>query len=66
MNTVITNPTYFTDKAVATRYDIGRSTVWDWLKKNQLPHPVKINGRTRWRLADLEAWENGNFGEPKL
>ncbi|WP_289028759.1 helix-turn-helix domain-containing protein [uncultured Paraglaciecola sp.] len=65
MNTVTTNSQFFTDKNVATRYNIGRSTVWDWLTKDQLPSPVKINGRTRWRLSDLENWEKRNFGGAK-
>jgi len=48
---------YLSDKAIATRYQIGRSTVWDWLKKDKLPQPIKLNGSTRWRLSDLEDWE---------
>ncbi|RUO22423.1 AlpA family transcriptional regulator [Aliidiomarina iranensis] len=54
---------YLSDKSVAARYDIARSTVWLWLQKGKLPKPVKINGtRTRWPLADLEAFEQRQGG----
>ena len=53
---------YFTDRNIAERYGIGRSTVWYWLSKNQLPQPVKLNGTTRWRLCDLQEWEENCNG----
>ena len=48
---------YLTDKAVAERYSIARSTVWHWESNGMMPKPVKLNGSTRWRLSDLEEWE---------
>ncbi len=49
---------YFSDKAVAARYESSRATVWRWVKTGQFPQPVKLGaGTTRWRLADLEQWE---------
>lgn len=43
---------------VAARYGISRSTVWRWLKKGKIPKPIKLGeDSTRWRLSDLEAWE---------
>lgn len=47
---------YLSDVAVATRYGIGRSTLWRWVAEGAFPKPVKVGPRaTRWRLADLEA-----------
>ena len=48
---------YLSDKAVAARYQIGRSSVWRLSKQSKLPKPIKLNGSTRWKLTDLEAWE---------
>ena len=51
--------TYATVKAVAGRYDCHVATIWRLLKTDPtFPKPVKISeGCTRWRIADLEAWE---------
>ena len=43
---------------VARRYEVSNATVWRWSQNNQIPKPVKINGSTRWRLSELEQWEN--------
>lgn len=48
---------FFTDKNVAARYQVSRPTIWRWLKEGQFPKPVKLAGSTRWRLSDLEKWE---------
>lgn len=49
---------YLSDTAVARRYGIGRATVWRWTQENKLPKPTRFSpGCTRWRLADLEEWE---------
>ncbi len=49
---------FLSDKKVADRYEIGRSTVWRWLKTNpDFPPPIKLAGSTRWKLSDLLAWE---------
>ncbi len=53
---------YLTDRDLAKRFNIGRSTVWSWLSKDQLPQPVKFNGCTRWRESDLEKWEAKSHG----
>lgn len=55
---------YLSDISLAARFDIGRSTVWLWVKQGKLPTPVKLNGtRTRWRLTDIEQWEAKQGGE---
>ncbi len=50
--------TYLTDKQVANRYGVARSTPWRWAEKSRFPKPVKLSlGCTRWRVSDVEAWE---------
>ena len=47
------------DKQVATRFGVHRMTPWRWVKTDPtFPQPVKLSpGCTRWKLADIEAWE---------
>lgn len=50
---------FLTDKQTAARYGLGRGTIWRWFNHGQFPKPVSLSkGCTRWRLSDLEAWEN--------
>jgi len=49
---------FLSDKALATRYEVHRASVWRWAQNGKLPSPIKINGATRWKLADIEAWES--------
>jgi prophage regulatory protein len=52
---------YLSVKSVSHRYDIGISTVWLRVKQNKLPKPIKLHGTsTRWKLSDLESWEQSN------
>jgi prophage regulatory protein len=50
---------YFQDRDVAARYGINRASIWRWVKTDRsFPRPVQLSpGCSRWRLADLEAWE---------
>lgn len=49
---------FLTDKQVAARYSVARSTPWRWVERGQFPKPVKLSpGCTRWRVSDVEAWE---------
>ncbi|QSR35217.1 AlpA family transcriptional regulator [Marinobacterium iners] len=48
---------YYSDKTLATRYDVSRATIWRWVREGHLPKPFKINGSTRWSSDDLEKWE---------
>ncbi|MEP4197261.1 MAG: AlpA family phage regulatory protein [Aliishimia sp.] len=47
-------------KAVADRYSTHIATIWRWAKDvDDFPAPVKLgNGATRWRLSDLDAYED--------
>ena len=49
---------YLSDKDLADRYGVHRTTVWRWVSNGALPHPVKLSpGCTRWRGADVEQFE---------
>jgi len=50
---------YLSDKTIASRYEVGRATVWRWVQEAKFPAPIKLSaGCTRWKLSDIEAWEN--------
>jgi prophage regulatory protein len=52
---------YITDRDFAARYGNHRTWPWRLLKADPtFPKPVRLSpGCTRWRLADIEAWEAG-------
>lgn len=46
---------YLSDRQVAERYGIGRSTVWQWVKDGILPAPIGFGQRcTRWDSDELD------------
>jgi prophage regulatory protein len=50
---------YYTDKEAGLRIGVSRVTIWRWVKKGNFPKPLKLSaGCTRFRLEDIEAWEN--------
>lgn len=48
---------YLSDIKLADRYGVDRSTIWRWAGKDKFPQPFKLNGTTRWKLSDVEEWE---------
>jgi predicted DNA-binding transcriptional regulator AlpA len=42
-------------KEAAAFLDIGKTTLWNNVKKGEVPPPIKIGGATRWRVSDLVA-----------
>lgn len=46
------------DKEVAERLGIGRSTLWQWVKKCKFPKPIQLAGGrcTRWDSSVIDAW----------
>lgn len=50
---------YITDTQIARRFGVHRSTPWRWVKSDPtFPRPVILSpGCTRWKLAEIEAWE---------
>ncbi|MCP3671349.1 MAG: AlpA family phage regulatory protein [Gammaproteobacteria bacterium] len=50
------NKQYLSDRQVASRYSIGRSTVWQWVKDGLLPAPIRFGQRcSRWDSDALDA-----------
>lgn len=54
---------YVSDKHLAARYGVTRPTIWRWVRENKgFPRPVSLSpGCTRWRVAEIEAWERLAF-----
>jgi predicted DNA-binding transcriptional regulator AlpA len=52
-----TQALFLSDKDLAVRYSVHRLTPWRWVQEGKLPKPIKLNGSTRWRLSDIEAFE---------
>ena len=51
-------PQYLKDTETAARFGVSRATIWGWTRARTFPAPVQLSpGCTRWRVADLEAWE---------
>lgn len=51
---------YLSDKQVAERFVVGRTSIWRWASDPSVnfPKPVKLTpGCARWRMVDIEAWE---------
>lgn len=48
---------YLSDKSLAKRFSVCRTTIWRWSREAGFPKPVKFGGATRWRLTEIEAWE---------
>lgn len=56
-NTPIPSSIYLSDTSLAKRFSVSRATIWRWAE-GDFPQPVKLSpGCTRWRLAEIEAWE---------
>jgi len=50
--------TYLSDTALAARFGVTRPTIWRWARLGPFPKPVKLSpGCTRWRVAEVEAFE---------
>lgn len=54
----MTHVMYFSDKQLARRFGVHRTVIWRWVKKGNLPKPVKLSpGCTRWLGSAVEEWE---------
>lgn len=52
-------PSYLTVKQCAARFAVSVPTVWRWVQEGHYPRPIKLGPAcTRWRLEDIEAFEN--------
>ncbi|MGB5097320.1 MAG: AlpA family phage regulatory protein [Porticoccaceae bacterium] len=51
---------YLSDKQLAQRYGVHRTTLWAWVRDNGFPQPVRLSEHcTRWPLASVLDWEAG-------
>ncbi|QFT60467.1 Prophage CP4-57 regulatory protein (AlpA) [Sulfitobacter sp. THAF37] len=42
---------------VETRTGLSRSTIYEWMKRGEFPHPVKLGTRlVAWKESDITAW----------
>lgn len=50
---------YITDIQIARRFGVHRTTPWRWVRSDPtFPRPIILSpGCTRWKLAEIEAWE---------
>jgi hypothetical protein len=48
----------FSPKAVAARYGVSTQTLAGWRWEKRGPRYVKMAGRVRYRLSDLQEWES--------
>ena len=51
---------YLSDTDLAERYSVSRNTVWRWHRERSgFPRAVSLSsGCTRWRLSEIEFWED--------
>ena len=50
-----TNQKWISDRTIAERYEIARSTVWAWARQGKLPKPVKLSENvTRWNDSEVQ------------
>lgn len=35
---------------------VSEKTIWEWSRDGKFPKPLKMNGRTVWRLSDVQDW----------
>ncbi|MCK0142994.1 AlpA family phage regulatory protein [Aliiroseovarius sp. F20344] len=54
------NETFLSDTDLAVRFSVSRQTVWRWHRSNSgFPRAVSLSpGCTRWKLSEIEIWEN--------
>jgi prophage regulatory protein len=49
---------YMTASQVAERLGVSTDSIYRWKRDGHFPKAVKFSsGSVRWRLADIEAWE---------
>lgn len=45
-----------TDRDVAAKLSVSKTTVWKLASKKTLPQPVRFDNYTRWIDSELDAW----------
>lgn len=63
MNTTTEN-VYLSVDQLAVRLGVSKDSIWRWRRQGDFPKPVKFGrNTTRWRLADIQAYENERICE---
>ena len=51
-------PKYISDKQLAKKFGVHRTTIWRWIKDCGFPKPVQLSkGCTRWPEKSIQEWE---------
>jgi len=58
------NDPYLTADEVMGRFDIGRSTLYRWIRDLEFPGPRRIRGKRYFRVVDVNAWDEVQSGKP--
>lgn len=59
-------PVFLTERQVAARYGVHQNTVRNWVASGRIVQPLTLSpGCVRWRLADIEEWENDKAAKSK-
>jgi len=54
---------FLRDTELGERFSVSRTTIWRWVKEASFPKPIKVtSGSTRWKIEDVEQWENTKRG----
>lgn len=54
---------FLNDNQLASRFGVSRATIWRWVSHENFPQPIRFSPNcTRWRLADVENWEQARAG----
>ena len=48
---------WLTTTELAARLKVAPATLWQWHHRGYGPRPVRIGGKLRYRLRDVETWE---------
>lgn len=35
---------------------VSEKTIWTWVRDGKFPKPLRLNGRTIWRMSEIELW----------
>ena len=50
---------YLSDKQIAEKFGVHRTTIWRWVKEGGFPKPLKLSvGCTRWPEKSIQDWES--------
>lgn len=59
-------PTLFTPQTLAARYGLPVATIYQWRSNGKGPRGFRVGKFVRYRLADVEAWEQEQIDKEQL